>query len=358
LSAWRLSGILLVVGAMGLGAAQGIEQDRRGLATITDSRVDEASGMVLSTRLPGHVYVINDSGNDPMVFVVEVATGAVVGSTALSGVELLDSEALTITPDDQLLVADIGDNGEDRDEVALLTIEQPGLGDATAEPTVDRVRYADGPADAEGVLIEPGTGRILIATKGIFAGGRVLALPASLRDQELSVARPLDVETPALVTDAATLPDGSGAVLRTYGSVYIYQLPGWEMVHEDDLPRTQQGETLAVYPTGMAALVGSEGSPSPLIRVQLPDVTEPRADPSAEPSDPTPTPTGSAQNPRDTARADEGVDGGADAGADGGDAAGSGWPLRAAGGAGVVALLLGGALLLYRRRQLRTSSTR
>ena len=347
MSAWRLAAILLAWGVLGLGAAQGIEQDRRGLATITDSRVSEASGMVLSTEEPGHVYLINDSGNDPVVFVVEVATGAVVGTTALSGVELLDPEALALTADGQLLIADIGDNGEDRAEVALLAIEQPGPGDATVVPTVFRVRYSDGPADAEGVLIEPG-GRVLIATKGTFGGGEVLALPESLPatvpDGELSVARPLGVETPALVTDSATLPDGSGAVLRTYGRVYVYQLPSWELVHEDDLPRTQQGETLALYADGRSALVGSEGSPSPLIRVQLPDVTEPAADPSAEPSDPTAaTPTGSAHDPRDSASPD-----------DGGDGSGIPSSLRAAGGAGVVALLLGAVLVLYRRRQQRT----
>lgn len=344
MSVWRLTGILLVVGALGLGAAQAIEQDRRGLATITDSRVDEASGMVLSTELPGHAYLINDSGNDPVVFVVEVATGAVVGTTALSGVEVLDSEALALDAEEQLLIADIGDNGEDRDEVALLSIEQPGLGDATVVPIVYRVRYADGPADAEGVLLEP-NGRVLIATKGIFGGGQVLALPESLSDQAVSVARPLDVGTPALVTDAATLPDGSGAVLRTYGSVYVYQLPSWELVHEDDLPRTQQGETLAVYSTGRSALVGSEGSPSPLIRVPLPDVTDQAPDPSAEPSDP--TPTGSAQDPRDAVRAD-----------DSGDDDGMRSSLRAAGGAGVVAVLIGAALLMYRRRQHAPSTRR
>lgn len=345
-----------MVGALGLGAAQGIEQDRRGLATITDSRVTEASGMVLSTKLPGHAYVINDSGNDPVVFVVQVATGAVVGTTALSGVELLDSEALALTADDQLLIADIGDNAENRDEVALLTIQQPGPGDATAVPTVYRVRYAGGPADAEGVLVEPGTGRVLIATKHFFGGGQVLALPksllASMPDAEVSLAQPLDVETPALVTDAAILPDGSGAVLRTYGRVYVYQLPGWDLVSAEDLPRTQQGETLAVYSDGRSALVGSEGSPSPLIRVQLPDVTEPAADPSAEPSDPRPTPTGSAQDPCDEGRADSG---------DGDSGEGDGGifsSLRAAGGAGVVALLLGSALLLYRRRQQHTPPKR
>ena len=332
MSAWRLAGILVVVGVLGLGAAQAVEQDRRGLATITDARVDEASGMVMSTEQPGLAYVINDSGNDPVVYVVDVSSGAVVGTSTLSGVELLDTEALTLTDEGLLLVADIGDNGRDRDEVTLLTIEQPGTGDTSVEPTVYPVRYADGPADAEGVFAEPGTGRILIATKAIFGGGQVLALPASMPDGEVSVARPLDVETPALVTDAATLPDGSAAVLRTYGSMYVYQLPSWELVSESGLPRTQQGETLATEATGKSVLIGSEGSPSPIIRVPLPDVSKPALDQSAEPSDPTAQPTSRAV---DTSSSDGG---------------GLLTSLRAVAVAGGGALLLAGALLLRRRR--------
>jgi hypothetical protein len=332
-SAWRPAGILVVVGMLGLGAAQAVEQDRRGLSAITDARVDEASGMVMSTKRPGLAYVINDSGNDPVVYVVDVSSGAVVGTSTLSGVELLDSEALTLTDEGLLLIADIGDNGRDRDEVALLTIEQPEPGDSSVEPTVYPVRYADGPADAEGVLVEPGTGRILIATKGIFGGGQLLALPASWPDGEVSVARPLDVETPALVTDAATLSDGSAAVLRTYGSMYVYSLPSWELVYEDGLPRTKQGETLAVDSSGKSAFIGSEGSPSPIIRVPLPDVTKLALDQSSEPSDPKAEPTPEAV---DTSSSDGG--------------GGLLTSLRAVAVAGGAALLLAAALLLRRRR--------
>ncbi len=321
-----LGGVLVASVALALSAAS-TDPDEGPVSRITDARVVEASGMVLSSRFPKLAYVVNDSGNDPVVFVVRVATGAVVGTTLLTGVDVLDAEALSLTADGQLLIADIGDNAMSRSDVALLTLDQPGRGEATVKPTVQRVRYADGPADAEGVLVEPGTGRLLITTKGLL-GGQVLALP-ELDDGAVTVARALDVETPGLVTDAAVLPDGSGAVLRTYRSLYVYELPGWRLLESQLLPRAEQGETLAVEPGGRSALVGSEGSPSPIVRVPIPQVSGKPAD-RAEP-DP-------QQRTDREVRADTG-----DTGSTG---------LRSvlgAAGVGGTALLFAGGALAYRR---------
>lgn len=268
MSSWRLAGMLVGCGVLGLGAAQSDEQDQPRVSLITDPRVTESSGMALSTRVPGVAYVVNDSGNDPVVFSVRVATGEVVGTTTLSGVDVEDPEALAIA-DGQLLVADIGDNTGSRDEVALLALPQPGTGDTTAEPAVHRVRYAGGSADAEALLVDPRTGRLSIATKGAF-GGQVQVLPAQLPADGVAVAEPLDVTTPGLVTDGAALPDGRGVVLRNYTNAYVYALPNWRQVGRIRLPQTQQGETLAVEPNGRSVLVGSEGNPSPIIRVALP----------------------------------------------------------------------------------------
>jgi len=268
-SSWRVGGMLVAGALLGLGAAQADEQDQRRVSLITDPRITEASGMALSTRVPGLAYVVNDSGSDPVVFSVQVSTGEVVGTTTLTGVAPEDPEALAIGPDGRLWVADIGDNTRSRDEVALLALPQPATGDTSVEPSVHRVRYAGGPADAEALVANPGTGRLAIATKGAF-GGEVLALPASLPADRVAVAEPLDVATPGLVTDGATLPGGTAVVLRTYTDAYVYALPDWRLVGRRPLPQTRQGETVAAEPDGRHLLLGSEGTPSPIIRVTLP----------------------------------------------------------------------------------------
>jgi hypothetical protein len=79
------------------------------VATITDRRLSESSGMVQSTADPELAYIVNDSGNAPVVHVVELATGNVVGTARLAA-QLVDSEALAIGADERLYVADIGDN--------------------------------------------------------------------------------------------------------------------------------------------------------------------------------------------------------------------------------------------------------
>ncbi len=55
-------------------------------------------------------YTINDSGNAPIVFAIKISTGAVVGTTTITGNTPLDTEAIAIDGNGELWVADTGDN--------------------------------------------------------------------------------------------------------------------------------------------------------------------------------------------------------------------------------------------------------
>ena len=95
---------------------------------------------------------------------------------------------------------------------------------------------------------------------------------------------------PTLVTDGAYLPDGR-FVLRTYGSVYVYDRPGHE-VASDELPLQPQGESVAA--DGDRLLVGSEGLNSEVLAVPIPGGATTES-PSAEG---TTTPAGDARRRR------------------------------------------------------------
>ena len=118
----------LVVALPGPAAADG---EGRTVIVIRDARIPESSALAASTRHPGWLYTINDSGNQPVVYVVAESSGRVVGTATLSGVDPVDPEALTIGGDDRLYVADIGDNAGTRESVALYALPQPGRGDVT-----------------------------------------------------------------------------------------------------------------------------------------------------------------------------------------------------------------------------------
>lgn len=56
------------------------------LSTIDDARISESNGWVLSKRYDDVAYTVNDSGNAPLVFALEISTGNVDGVTDLQGV--------------------------------------------------------------------------------------------------------------------------------------------------------------------------------------------------------------------------------------------------------------------------------
>lgn len=312
----------------GLGPGAAPADDARPVAVIRDGRIPESSALAASTRESGLLYTVNDSGNAPVVYAVAEGSGQVVGTVTLAGVDAVDPEALAIGPDDRLYVADIGDNDSIRDSVALYAIEQPQRGDASVTPQTYPVRYADGPHNAEALVMDPASGRLLILTKELL-GGAVYQLPDDLGADPVATARQVPgARLPGLVTDAAALPGGGEVAIRTYTHVFVFAVPGWGQQASAPLPEQRQGESLTVASDGTRLLVGTEGLPSPLLAVPIPAPPQPRA---TEPGPQVAQPAADAEK-----------------------VAESSWPAWAV-GAGTV--ILGSAWLAVRRSQRRRSTT-
>ncbi|CAN5852697.1 hypothetical protein BH20ACT6_BH20ACT6_15140 [soil metagenome] len=271
--AWgaRLPVLLCLLVLSGAGGAQAWGQEGRSDVTINDPRITESSALSVSPADSGLLYTVNDSGHDPIVFVVERASGKVVGTTLLEGLdpEVVDPEAMAVQGD-TLWVGDTGDNGNRRDDVALYALPVPGRGNHTVRPDAYPLRYPDGNPDVEALLMAPDGGGGWLVTKEVL-GGEVLALPADMQAGQPVEPEPVPgVSVPGLVTDATMLPDGKGAVVRLYGKALVYRLPDWSKVATVDLPSQQQGESITVLPDGTTLLAGSEGSPALIDAVDLP----------------------------------------------------------------------------------------
>lgn len=238
------------------------------VSTMSDPRIGESSGLTLSVANKDLAYTINDSGNAPNIYAVQVSTGRTVGVTQVLGGPLLDTEALSIDRTGTLWIADTGDNNTKRGDVALYSLPEPGAGDHAVTATRFPVSYADGPHNVEALLINPVTGDKYLATKAV-PGGKLLELPKSLSTTSPNVPTPLQTIVPAIVTDGAFTPDGRFAVLRTYGTMSVYDAFDWKLMRGVELPDQKQGETLVVEPGGDSVLIGSEGKDSQLLRVPL-----------------------------------------------------------------------------------------
>jgi len=267
----RLGVLLALLAVSGAGGAQAWGQDGRSDVVIDDPRVVESSGLAVAPTDDRLLYTVNDSGNEPVVYVVDRVDGQVVGTTTLAGVDsdTDDLEALAVGPDGRLWVADTGDNGGDRSDTALYALPAPGRGDSSRTPVAYPLEYADGPSDVEALLVDPVGGAGWLVTKGVF-GGQLLRLPRlPAPGQPVTPAPVAGVDLPGLVTDGTVLPGGEAAVLRTYTDAYVYRLPGWTPAGSFVLPRQEQGETVTAL-SATLLLAGSEGNPALIDEVPVP----------------------------------------------------------------------------------------
>jgi hypothetical protein len=246
----------------------------------------ELSGLVASRRQRRVLWTHNDSGDSARVLAVTPA-GRLLAEVALAGAENVDWEDIAVGPrpggGDALYVGDIGDNDAVRGEVAVLRVDEPrvpaggGLR-ASAPATRLALRYADGPRDAEALLVDPFTGALVVVTKSFdgIAGVYVAERPVAGATTVLRRRGRLSLGGGDAVTAGDVSADGRTVALRTYGRVVVWQRRSGEplaatlrrrpCVARRDLFGEGQGEALALTAGGRGFLTVSEGRRPPIRR--------------------------------------------------------------------------------------------
>ncbi|MEW2587744.1 WD40 repeat domain-containing protein [Streptomyces virginiae] len=269
--------------------------------TISDPRIKESSGLAASRIHPGVYWTHNDSDDGPYVYAVDSATGSTVARVTLTGIgRPRDVEAISLGPDGQLYVGDIGDNrGGTWDHVWIYRFQEPRqLGDVTVKATQFTVRYEDGPRNAESLMVHPVTGRVYIASKDESRGG-LYEGPAQLAAGGDNVFR--RVADVPWVTDGAFSPDGNRLTLRGYFTARTYPWKDGRPEGEGervDAPWQGQAESVTYSADGSTLLFGSEGASSRVVAVPAAGTPSPGGSASPQPGSPpdtaiSPEPTGS-----------------------------------------------------------------
>ncbi|MBP2705579.1 hypothetical protein JOL79_17340 [Microbispora sp. RL4-1S] len=286
-----VAAFLLIVAVPLVPGAARADGDRL-LFRFHDKRINESSGMAVSPTHPGIVYTHNDSGDGPRVFAVG-SDGRTRATFTIGGAGAWDWEAMAATLDRAsgrgvLWLADIGDNQNNRRDISVYRVTEPRtVRDATLPATRYRFRYEDGSRNAEGVMVNPRTGRLYVVSKEI--GGSVYEAPARLRTDRVNVLRKVG-PAPIMATDAAYAPDGSAFVIRTYFSASVYRAPGDLLAHVT-MPPLDQAESITYTRDGSGLMTGSEGADSPVYLVPLPAGARARAAPVVSRPTPRPTPS-------------------------------------------------------------------
>ncbi|MDJ0384591.1 WD40 repeat domain-containing protein [Streptomyces sp. G-G2] len=240
--------------------------------TLSDPRIKESSGLAASKIHPGVYWTHNDSDDGPYVYGVDSATGRTVARVTMAGIGApRDVEAISLGPDGQLYVGDIGDNlGGTWDHVWIYRFPEPAqLGDVTVKPVQYTVRYADGPRNAEALMVHPVTGRVYIASKsedkgGLYEGPQQLSATGSNEFRRIAAV--------PWVTDGAFSPDGGTLALRGYFFARTFPWKDGTPQGEGsrvDAPWQGQAESVTYTPDGKVLMFGSEGANSRVVAVPV-----------------------------------------------------------------------------------------
>lgn len=272
---------LLIVSTVGAAEAE----DGAVVSRLADPKIVEASALAVSSKFPDLAYTLNDSKNKPIIYAVQISTGQTVGRANIGSFGPEDTESLYVDPAGQMWVGDLGDNDGQRKDASILKFPEPGPGDhkITAAERYG-IKYSDGKANVEAMLVDPATSRVFLASKDTFGRPAALYALSTLQSGVRNIATNLNVQIPAGVSDGTFSPDGRFALLRTYTGVWITEPGTWNPVHQMSVPGPTKSESIALEPGAQTFLVGGEGANSPLVRWSLPPSLLPGATPTPAPT--------------------------------------------------------------------------
>ncbi|MFE2289131.1 WD40 repeat domain-containing protein [Streptomyces sp. NPDC059443] len=293
--------VAVALAALGLlpGASAAVAAESPGASgfTITDPRITESSGLAASRIHPGVYWTHNDSDDGPYVYAVDSATGKTVARVTMTGIgKPRDIEAISLGPDGQLYLGDIGDNlGGTWDHVWIYRFPEPKtLADVTLKAEQFTVKYEDGPRNAEALMVHPVTGRAYIASKDQRAGA-LYEGPETLSPTGTNIFRRIgDVPW---VTDGAFSPDGGRLTLRGYLWAKTYPWKDGRPSGEGEAvaaPWQGQAESVTYTPDGSTLMFGAEGVNSRVVAVPVTRPPSPSASAPPSPSGAAPAPGAAA----------------------------------------------------------------
>lgn len=205
------------------------------LGTVTNSKINEASGIVASRQYPGVFWTHNDSGDAPLLYAID-ATGKYLGQWRVDAAQASDWEDLAYGRCTQnadqfcLYIGDFGNNSKQRQDLAVYKVQEPSVdinapmpADATtakAERFAFRYPTSIGNHDAETLMVAP-DGQLFVMTKG--SPTHLVKLPTDINnEQEATLLASYDGLS--TLTGGDLSADGGMLVVRNYLRAWVYQV--------------------------------------------------------------------------------------------------------------------------------------
>ena len=253
----------------------------RSSVIIENRKLREISGMVLSERNPGKIWVHNDGARGIRLFLIDKSGN--LKAEFKSEKRVFDWEDIALGPPNEndlcaIYAGDIGDNYQRREAVLIYRFLEPVPGDSIKEIEEFYLRYPDGSRDAEAMMVDPLSRKLYIISKrednpGIysypiddFVSGDTVILQkdGTLKLDGAGILK--------WITAADISRDGLQILVRTYGKVFYWKRKPEETIEQAMArkPKTLfhkgeiQGESIGFSSNGKGFYTISEGRNSSL----------------------------------------------------------------------------------------------
>ena len=245
---------------------------------VRDPTATELSGLVRSRTQRDLLWSHNDSGAGPELYALR-SDGRVAARPQVAGAQAVDWEDIAAGPAPRgaslLYIGDIGDNASSRPSIDVYRVAEPKVGETVTTAAARlRLRYPDGPHDAEALLVDPLRGDLVLVTKFI-GGARAYRTAAGAPAGSYTLTAGPSVDL-SFVTAGDVSADGRVVVLRGYDRVGVWVRRGRERitttlarapcVSPTSLAGEGQGEAIALDRRGTSFLTVAEGSPAVIRR--------------------------------------------------------------------------------------------
>jgi hypothetical protein len=214
--------------------------------------------------------------------------GADLGTFRVEGAKNFDWEALASfrwQDTAYLLIADVGDNWEQRQTVTLYVVKEPvitatGIDSGRVATIAWQIRftYEDGPLDCEAVAVDAARQRVFLLSKRRLTPVLYELALQPIDQDTIAVAHRLTAVPHFNWPTAMDLtPDGLSAVVLTYNNGYLFkrrQNEHWPNAFKRKPQRLRfdrlfQQEAVSFGFYGKSVFVTSERIPAPLVRIDL-----------------------------------------------------------------------------------------
>ena len=270
-------------------------------------QLTEASGLAPSRLSNEILWVINDGGNSPWLYAVNIR-GKSLGVVQVASANNHDWEDLASfcwKQSSYLLIADVGDNNRQRRHGTIYIIKEPKINLKTANQKpltaypewMIRFQYADGPKDCEAVAVDTAAQKIILLSKrtnppalyelplrpasntGTINAcrlGHLAPLPSPFTGNQIDFNwQRLFASQPTALDIRAT---NDAAALLTYSGVYLFYRDddaNWQTTFAKSprllhLHGLQQAEAACFSHDGRSIFVTTEKEPAPLLRFEIP----------------------------------------------------------------------------------------